>query len=66
MNSKKKYILIVLSVLLLVIAGWIIWQRTASPTRIALLNFQPFQVSNISLSNEDKFILDFHQLELTI
>lgn len=56
MKSKKKYILIALSVLLLVIAGWIVWQKTASPTRIALLNFQPFQVSNISLSNEDKFI----------
>lgn len=33
MNSKKKYILIALSVLFLVIAGWIIWQRTASPTK---------------------------------
>lgn len=53
---QKKYILIVLSALVIIAAGWIAWQKTASPTRIALYNFQSFQVSNISLSNSDKFI----------
>ncbi|OJV83332.1 MAG: protoporphyrin IX magnesium chelatase [Bacteroidia bacterium 44-10] len=53
---QKKYILIVLSALVIIVAGWIAWQKTASPTRIALYNFQSFQVSNISLSNSDKFI----------
>ncbi|WP_298653048.1 cobaltochelatase subunit CobN [uncultured Proteiniphilum sp.] len=53
---KKKYVLIALSALLIIAAGWITWQKMASPTRIALYNFQPFQVSNISLSNNDKFI----------
>ena len=53
---QKKYILIVLSALVIIVAGWVAWQKMASPTRIALYNFQPFQVSNISLSNSDKFI----------
>lgn len=53
---KKKNILIVSCIVVIVAAGWIAWQKMASPTRIALYNFQPFQVSNISLSNSDKFI----------
>ncbi len=56
MKSRKKYILIVFTVLLVFTAGWIAWQKLASPTRIALFNFQPYQISNISLSNSDKFI----------
>ncbi len=53
---KKKYTLIALCTLVVIVAGWIVWQKIASPTRIALFNFQSFQVSNISLSNTDKFI----------
>lgn len=53
---KKKYTLIALCALVIIAIGWIVWQKMASPTRIALYNFQPFQVSNISLSNSDKFI----------
>lgn len=56
MNTKKKYTLIALCALTIIVAGWIAWEKMASPTRIALYNFQPFQVSNISLSNTDKFI----------
>lgn len=53
---KKKYVVIILCALVMIIAGWIAWQKMAAPTRIALFNFQSFQVSNISLSNSDKFI----------
>lgn len=53
---KKKYTLIALCALVIIAAGWIAWQKMAAPTRIALFNFQSFQVSNISLSNTDKFI----------
>lgn len=56
MSSKNKYIIIVLLLLLVIVGVWVSWLKMASPTKIALLNFQPFQVSNISLSNEDKFI----------
>ena len=56
MNLKKKYLVISFVGLLVLIGGWLVWQKAASPTRIALLNFQPFQVSNIALSNSDKFI----------
>lgn len=53
---KKKHIYIIISALILVVSGWLLWQKAASPTKIALFNFQPFQVSNISLSNSEKFI----------
>lgn len=53
---KKKYTLPALCILVIIVAGWIAWQKMAAPTRIALFNFQSFQVSNISLSNSDKFI----------
>lgn len=53
---KKQYILIALSILFIVAVLWITWNKIAAPTKIALFNFQPFQVSNISLSNTDKFI----------
>lgn len=53
---KKKYTLIALCTSVIIVAGWIAWQKMASPTKIALYNFQSFQVSNISLSNSDKFI----------
>lgn len=56
MNKKKKYVIVALSIFILLLGGWFAWHKWASPTRIALYNFQPFQVSGISLSNSDKFI----------
>lgn len=53
---KKKYILIAVSTLLFIAAIGAGWYQTASTTKIALLNFQPFQVSNIALSNSDKMV----------
>lgn len=55
----KKYIKnIVLALLtLLIIAGiWSVWSRLASPTKIALVNFQPFQTASIVKANSDRFI----------
>ncbi|MGI9651915.1 cobaltochelatase subunit CobN [Chryseobacterium sp. RLHN22] len=54
-KNKKKAIYFGLAIVLL-FAGWFIWKSTASATRIALVNFQPYQASNIALSNQDKMI----------
>lgn len=56
MNKKGKYLLWIAVAAIAVAAGWIVWNKTASPTKIALVNFQPFQVSNMALSNDDPFI----------
>ena len=52
---KKKFLLLI-SALLLCGAGYFMYQRFVSPTRIALVNFLSYQSSNIILSNKDKFI----------
>jgi cobaltochelatase CobN len=48
------------------ISLWAVWERTASPTKIALVNFQSFQVTSIVRANTDRFItydeLNFDQL----
>lgn len=56
MKFSKKTGLISLSAILLIAVIFMVWCKTASTTRIALLNFQAYQVSNIALSNSDKFI----------
>jgi len=56
MSIKKKYIIIAVSTVLFIAAIGAGWYQTASTTKIALLNFQPFQVSNIALSNSDKMV----------
>lgn len=55
MKNKKTAIWIFLATIALC-GGWFIWNATASATRIALVNFQPYQASNIALSNEDRMI----------
>ncbi|MFC2611653.1 MAG: cobaltochelatase subunit CobN, partial [Capnocytophaga granulosa] len=52
----KKKLLLLISALLLCGAGYFVYQRFISPTRIALVNFLSYQSSNIILSNKDKFI----------
>ena len=52
----KKKLLLLISALLLCGAGYFVYQRFVSPTRIALVNFLSYQSSNIILSNKDKFI----------
>lgn len=41
------------------------WNKYASTTKIALINFQDYQVANISLSNNDKFI-KFEELPIDL
>lgn len=53
--SKKKIIIAVIFVVL--IAGvWLTWNSLASVTKVALVNFQPFQASSFAKSNKDKFV----------
>lgn len=56
MKFSKKTSLISLAAVLLLVIIFIVWQKTASTTRIALFNFQSYQVANIALSNTDRFI----------
>ena len=56
MQKNKKSILIILAVCLLAGAGYAIWQRVASPTRIALVNFPSYMSTGFRLANSDKFI----------
>ncbi|MFV0304166.1 MAG: cobaltochelatase subunit CobN [Moheibacter sp.] len=56
LTQHKKKIIGIAAAVTVLIFGWLIWNKTASPTQIALLNFQPYQASNIALSNTDKMI----------
>lgn len=56
MTKYKKQIIIAIVVLAIIIIGWIVWSRFASPTKIALVNFQKFQTTSLIVSNADKFI----------
>lgn len=56
MSTKKQKYFAIMIVGLLIASSIIIWNKYASKTKIALVNFQAFQVSNISLSNRDKSI----------
>ena len=53
---NRKYIITLATVIVVAIAVWVVWNRTASTTRIALLNFQQFQTTSIIKANEDRFI----------
>ncbi len=53
-NSRK--LLIVAAFLLVVLVGWFIYSKTTSTTKIALINFQPFQTTSFIKSNTDPFI----------
>lgn len=54
--KKKKLLLSILLCLLLLVTSWIIWNKIASSTKIALVNFQKFQTTNLIQSNKDDFI----------
>ncbi|MDL2320534.1 cobaltochelatase subunit CobN, partial [Alistipes sp. OttesenSCG-928-B03] len=53
---KKKTLIVLVVAVLVVAAGWMVWCRTASTTRIALVNFQQFQTASIVKSNTDRFV----------
>ena len=60
--SKSKLIIIICAVLL-IIAGWIVWGKLVSTTKIGLVNFQQFQVTSLIKSNTDDFI-SFEEVSL--
>lgn len=54
MNKTK--IIIILAAILIFGAGWMVWAKLASPTKIGLVNFQQFQSTSFIKSNTDDFI----------
>ncbi len=52
----KKKIVIILIALAAIITVWILWSKLASPTKIALVDFKPFQATSFIKSNSDRFI----------
>lgn len=54
MNKKK--IIICLIAIIAIVGCWVAWNKLASTTKIALVNFQPFQITSIVKSNNDSFI----------
>ncbi|HMM01839.1 MULTISPECIES: cobaltochelatase subunit CobN [unclassified Dysgonomonas] len=60
--SKSKIIIIICAVLV-IIAGWIVWGKLASTTKIGLVNFQQFQLTSLIKSNTDDFI-SFEEVSL--
>lgn len=66
---KKKNIIIAISAIAAIIILWFLWVKLASPTKVALVNFQNFQVAKM-IKSSDKFIRpkqltidDFDQLK---
>ena len=53
---NKKIIISIIGVLIIVIVGWLAWNKLASPTKVALVNFQQFQATSIVKANDDSFI----------
>jgi len=53
---NKKIIISVIVLLILIVGGWFIWNKLASPTKIALVNFQQFQTTSIIKANDDNFV----------
>lgn len=57
MNKKNRLVIVCIVVAIIVgTCGWLVWKKTASPTRIALFNFQPFQATSLVKSNTDNFV----------
>ncbi|MDR2562435.1 MAG: cobaltochelatase subunit CobN, partial [Prevotellaceae bacterium] len=55
-KTSKSLLIAASSLLLLSTAIFAVWNRTASISKIALINFQPFQFASFAQSNEDKFV----------
>lgn len=53
--SKNKIIIIIIAVVIIV-GGWLAWSKLGSTTKIALVNFQPFQSTSLAKANSDGFI----------
>lgn len=53
---KNKYFIVAAVLLMVFAAAWFAWSKWASPTKIALVNFQPFQTTSMIKANEDDFV----------
>lgn len=53
---NKKILITVIILLVLILAGWLSWYKWASATKVALVNFQQFQVTSIIKANDDNFV----------
>ena len=54
--SKKKIAILALVCLVIIGAGILLWNRLASPTRIAFVNYQAIELGQISKANDNPFI----------
>jgi cobaltochelatase CobN len=52
----KKKIIIAMIAIFLIAGGWVAWLVLGSTTKIALVNFQPFQTTSFIKSNQDGFV----------
>ncbi len=53
---NKKRLITLLAVVVVIAVCWFAWHKLASTTKIALVNFQQFQVTSIVRANDDNFI----------
>ena len=56
MAKKGKHFIFIILVVILLGGAFIYWNKTASKTKIALVNFQPFQTTAIVRANQDNQI----------
>ena len=56
MASRRKNIGLVVLALVLVASAWQAYSRLVSPTRIALVNYEDFQVARVFKSNDNPLI----------
>lgn len=63
MTKRRKQTAFIIALLIILVGAWILWSQLASTTRIALVNFQPFQTTAIVRANDDKFV-DYKVLPL--
>jgi cobaltochelatase CobN len=54
--TGTKRIAIIAAVGLALYSAWILWEKMASPTKIAFVNFQAFQTASIVKANTDRWI----------
>jgi cobaltochelatase CobN len=54
--TRKKLPAIIAATSLILCSAWILWEKLASPTKIALVNFQAFQTASIVKSNTDRSV----------
>ncbi|MDR0510433.1 MAG: cobaltochelatase subunit CobN [Rikenellaceae bacterium] len=53
---KRRLIVLAAAALVVAVALWLAWSMLAAPTRIALVDFQPFQRAGIVRANDDSFV----------